>query len=195
MASRSFELESVDLLAAAAQGEPGQRRFFLVARSGAETMTLACEKFHVQGLVTRARQLLEERELAEEKEVTAVSDPPLGEPDWAVGELGLGYHDSRRRFVIVAREVQPEAEGEIEGESEDPPASLLEPGELDEPASGTESEAATARVWVTPEQVRNFVEQAELVLAAGRPTCQYCGLPIDPAGHPCPASNGSRPVF
>ncbi len=191
MGSRSFELESVDLLAAAAQGEPGQRRFFLVARGGGETMTLACEKFHVQGLVTRARQLLAERELAEEKDVTVVTDPPLGEPDWAVGELGLGYHDSRRRFVIVAREVQLE----VEGESEDPPAPLLEPGELVEPASGTGSEAATARVWVTPEQVRGFVEQAELVLAAGRPTCQYCGLPIDPAGHPCPASNGSRPVF
>lgn len=191
MGSRSFELESVDLLAAAAQGEPGQRRFFLVARGGGETMTLACEKFHVQGLVTRARQLLAERELAEVKDVTVVTDPPLGEPDWAVGELGLGYHDSRRRFVIVAREVQLE----VEGESEDPPAPLLEPGELVEPASGTGSEAATARVWVTPEQVRGFVEQAELVLAAGRPTCQYCGLPIDPAGHPCPASNGSRPVF
>ena len=25
--------------------------------------------------------------------------------------------------------------------------------------------------------------------------CNRCGLPIDPAGHPCPAANGSRPIF
>ena len=54
---QSFELESVEQLAAAAVGEPGQRHFFLVAREGAMGMTLACEKFHIQGLLTRARQL------------------------------------------------------------------------------------------------------------------------------------------
>jgi uncharacterized repeat protein (TIGR03847 family) len=168
MASRSFELESVDSIAAAAVGEPGGRQFFLLARDGQEEMTLACEKFHIQGLLTRARQLLEAQELPDAKLTPgpgrAVLD--VGEPDWSIGELGLGYHESKRRFVIVAREV--------EEEGEDP---------------------ATARLWVTPEQVRSFAEQAEAVLAGGRPTCNYCGLPIDPSGHPCPAANGSRPIF
>jgi len=164
---QSFELESVEQLAAAAVGEPGQRHFFLVAREGAMGMTLACEKFHIQGLLTRARQLLEAQELAAEAEgADPAGTPPVGEPDWSIGELGLGFHESKRKFVIVAREV--------EQEGEDP---------------------ATARLWVTPEQVRDFAKQAEQVLAGGRPTCNYCGLPIDPSGHPCPAANGSRPIF
>ncbi len=167
MASRSFELESVERIAAAAVGEPGSRQFYLLARDGREAMTLTCEKFHIQGLLTRARQLLEAQELPDAK-LTPGGKPSLevGAPDWAIGELGLGYHESKRRFVIVAREV--------EEEGEDP---------------------ATARLWVTPDQVRSFTEQAETVLAGGRPTCNYCGLPVDPSGHPCPAANGSRPIF
>jgi uncharacterized repeat protein (TIGR03847 family) len=168
MASRSFELESVDEIAAAAVGEPGQRHFFLLARDGALGMTLACEKFHIQGLLTRARQLLESQELAADVPNTdPAAAPMVGEPDWAIGELGLGFHENKRKFVIVAREVEQEG-------GEDP---------------------ATARLWVTPEQVRDFANQAEQVLAGGRPTCNYCGLPIDPSGHPCPAANGSRPIF
>ena len=168
MTSRSFELESVDIVAAAAVGEPGSRQFFLLARDGKEEMTLACEKFHIQGLLTRARELLETQELPDAKLTPGPgkAPPDVGEPDWSIGELGLGYHESKRRFVIVAREV--------EEEGEDP---------------------ATARLWVTPEQVRSFTAQAEAVLAGGRPTCNYCGLPIDPSGHPCPAANGSRPIF
>jgi uncharacterized repeat protein (TIGR03847 family) len=167
MASRSFELESVEMIAAAAVGEPGQRHFFLLAREGSEAMTLACEKFHLQGLLTRARQLLEAQELpADAKVVPSAGSPAVGEPDWAIGELGLGYHESKQKFVIVAREVEEEG-----------------------------SEPATARLWISPEQVRAFTEQADAVLAGGRPTCQFCGLPIDPSGHPCPAANGSRPIF
>jgi uncharacterized repeat protein (TIGR03847 family) len=168
MASRSFELESVDRIAAAAVGEPGSRQFYLLARDGSEAMTLACEKFHIQGLLTRARQLLEAQELPDAKLAPGPGKAALevGEADWSIGELGLGYHETKRRFVIVAREV--------EEEGEDP---------------------ATARLWVTPEQVRAFADQAEKVLAGGRATCNYCGLPIDPSGHPCPAANGSRPIF
>jgi len=167
MPSQSFELESVDQIAAAAVGEPGQRHFFLVARDGTVGMTLACEKFHIQGLLTRARQLLEAQELAAEAPAAnPASGPVVGEPDWSIGELGLGFHESKRKFVIVAREVEQEG-----------------------------ADPATARLWVTPEQVRDFANQAEQVLAGGRPTCNYCGLPIDPSGHPCPAANGSRPIF
>jgi uncharacterized repeat protein (TIGR03847 family) len=167
MASRSFELESVEMIAAAAVGEPGKRHFFLLAKEGAEQVTLACEKFHLQGLLTRARELLDAQEVPTEgKPDPAPAIADVGEADWAIGELGLGYHESKRKFVIVAREVEEEG-----------------------------SEPATARLWISPEQVRAFTEQADTVLAGGRATCQFCGLPIDPGGHPCPAANGSRPIF
>lgn len=185
MPARNVELDPVEMIAAAAVGEPGRRQFFLLARGSVESVTLACEKFHIQGLVAKARELLESQELAA-AEVAAVrpaNNPQVAEADWRIGELGLGFHESRRRFVIVAREAA-ETDEEEAGEAEVDAA--------DEEAS---SDLAVARLWVTPEQVRDFTEQADSVIAAGRPLCRYCGLPIDPGGHPCPASNGSRPIF
>lgn len=171
MAGRSFELDPATEVAVVAQGAPGEREFFLVASGSGERATLRCEKFHVQGLVARAQQLLEAQGLAPAFDpATAPPVPAIGDPDWRIGELGLGYHESRQLFVIVAREA---------GEREDQP----------------QEELATARLWVPPAGIRAFARQAETVLSAGRAICTYCGLPIDPSGHPCPASNGHRPIF
>jgi uncharacterized repeat protein (TIGR03847 family) len=168
--SQSFELDPVDELAVAAVGEPGARRFVLLARNGSERATLACEKFHIQGLVARIQQLLETQGLGSAFDPTpSRSAPAVEAQDWTIGELGLGYHESRKLFVIVAREQVGEAE-----ETDD---------------------AATARFWAGADRIRAFSRQAEQVLSSGRPVCTYCGLPMDPAGHPCPASNGSRPIF
>lgn len=166
-----IEVDPVEQLAVGTVGEPGQRQFFLQARGGEELITLACEKFHIQGLVARIQQLLESHNLGTDLDVgpTPSAQGELA-PVWVVGELGLGYHESKGKFVIVAREAEEQEEGA-------------------EPAG------ATARFWVKPLQVRAFARQAEQVLRSGRPVCTYCGLPIDPGGHPCPASNGSRPIF
>lgn len=170
--SRSVEIDPLESIAVGTVGDPGKRQFFLRAsgRAAAEGVLLNCEKFHVQGLVARMRQLLEAQGLEAGSEDPPPPPAAPGEPDWTIGELGLGYHEARERFVIVARESAPDAGEPVE-------------------------EAATARFWATADQVRVFARQAEAVLAGGRPICQHCGLPIDPAGHPCPAANGSRPIF
>ncbi len=41
-----------------------------------------------------------------------------------------------------------------------------------------------------PDQVAAMAARALAVVAAGRPQCPRCSLPIDPDGHVCPASNG-----
>lgn len=149
-------------------GEPGARQFFLRGGNGDQTLVLACEKAHVQGLTVRIRQLLLDQGV--ELGLPDPRPPQPAEPatiDWRIGELGLGWHDRRERFVIVVREV-PVEEG---------------------------AELAAARFWLTQRQVVRFLAQAESVLSQGRPLCPNCGLPIDPGGHPCPAANGSRPVF
>jgi uncharacterized repeat protein (TIGR03847 family) len=170
--AQSFDLEDLDTIGVGTIGPPGQRQFYLRASGGGETVVLNCEKYHVQGLVTRMRELLESQGVEVSAEVDVKAPPPAqpGEPAWTVGEVGLGYHEARGRFVIVAREV---------AESEEIDRATL----------------ATARFWVTADQVRKFSRQADAVLQGGRPVCQYCGLPIDPAGHPCPAANGSRPIL
>ncbi len=171
MASQNFELNPTEYLSVATVGPSGERQFFLLARAGATRATLACEKFHVQGLVLRIQQVLESQGLGTGFEPFPVRQmPEVGDPDWRIGELGLGYHENRRQFVIVAREQLDDAEADPES-------------------------AATARFWVSADRVRAFSRQAEQVLSAGRPICTYCGLPMDPDGHHCPASNGSRPIL
>ena len=168
--AKSFDLDPLEGIGIGTVGPPGQRQFFLRAAGKGESIVLNCEKFHVQGLITRILQLLE----AQGVEPTVSGDPPPppepGQADWVIGELGLGYHESRRMFVIVAREAS--AEEDVD-----------------------QAQLATARFWASAEQVREFARQAAAVVASGRPQCPYCGLPLDPSGHPCPASNGSRPVL
>lgn len=182
----SFELDPIDQIAVGTVGSPGARQFFLQARSHGQLVTLACEKFQIQGLVLRIQQLLESNGLGSELDVgpTPSADEPLI-PIWTVGELGLGYHEGRRMFVIVAREM---GESDEEHDAEDD-------AESSQPAEPLSGAGASARFWAGANQVRAFARQAEQVLRSGRPVCTYCGLPMDPGGHPCPASDGARPIF
>ena len=165
-----FELDPVDEIAVAAVGQPGQRRFFLLASGSGRTLTLTCEKSQIQALIVRLHQMMEAQGI--EAPERQAADPAIrpGEPEWQVGEMGLGYHEARHMFVLVASQA---AAGE------------------DAPAES----APSVRFWLSHQQVVAFSKQAETVLTAGRPLCPRCGLPMDPAGHPCPVSNGARPIF
>jgi uncharacterized repeat protein (TIGR03847 family) len=173
-----YELDPVDAISVAAIGEPGHRRFFLLASGQGRTLTLACEKSQIQALVARLHQMMETQGI--ETEAPAGADPGLqpGEPEWQVGEMGLGYHEGRQMFVLVASQgAQAEAAGsEAAGE-----------------AAG--EDAPSVRFWLSHRQAADFSRQAEQVMSAGRPLCPRCGLPMDPSGHPCPVSNGARPIF
>ena len=168
--SPSFDLDPVDALSVGSVGPPGRRQFFIRARGQGEDVTLGLEKYHLQGLASRIRDLLEQHGFGHPEPEADEAAGTAAEPAlvvWKVGELGLGYHEVKLRFVIVAREA-------VEGE---------------------EAEGAVARLWVEPQQLRDFLKQANAVLKAGRPLCPRCGLPVDPSGHPCPAFNGLRPIF
>jgi uncharacterized repeat protein (TIGR03847 family) len=166
LSSRSFDID-VEAIAVGTQGPPGRREFFLQARGAGETVTLACEKTQVAALVQRIDELLAAQGLDPVAGRRSGVRNPL-QAEWRVGEIGLGFHEGKQRFVVVARELTEE--------------------------QGHEA-AATARFWIRPEQVRAFARQAEEIVAAGRRPCPRCGLPMDPAGHPCPAANGTRPIF
>jgi len=172
-----YELDPVDRIEVAAVGDPGQRRFFLMATGSGRTLTLGCEKSQIQALVVRLHQMLEVQKIETPEPVQGVaSDGPVpGDPEWQIGEMGLGYHDARHMFVLVASQ-----------------------GSTGESAESTESAAGDApsvRFWLSPDQVIAFSKQAESVLSAGRPLCPRCGLPMDASGHPCPVMNGARPIF
>jgi uncharacterized repeat protein (TIGR03847 family) len=41
-------------------------------------------------------------------------------------------------------------------------------------------------------KARAFVERSTRVIGAGRPSCPFCGQPMDPDGHLCVRANGFR---
>ena len=169
-----YELDPVDRIAVAAVGEPGQRRFFLLATGSGRTLTLGCEKSQLQALIVRVHQMLEAQQIeTPERAEAASNDAEPGEPEWQIGEMGLGYHDARKMFVLVASQ-----------------SAAGDPGE-----APLADDAPSVRFWLSHDQVIAFSRQAESVLSAGRPLCPRCGLPMDPSGHPCPVMNGARPIF
>jgi uncharacterized repeat protein (TIGR03847 family) len=171
-----YELDPVDQIAVAAVGEPGQRRFFLVANGSGRTLTLGCEKSQLQALILRLHQMLEAQQIERPDEAAQEVSPEPGEPEWQIAEMGLGYHEARRMFVLVASQ-----------------GAVAEAGESLEPPPA--EDAPSVRFWLSRDQVLAFSKQAESVLSAGRPLCPRCGLPMDPSGHPCPVKNGARPIF
>ena len=50
-------------------------------------------------------------------------------------------------------------------------------------------EPESARFRLSRAQVAAFIDVARDLVAAGRPPCDLCGLPIEPTGHPCPRLN------
>jgi uncharacterized repeat protein (TIGR03847 family) len=165
-----FELDPTEHIAVAAVGQPGRRQFFLLATGAGRTLTLSCEKSQIQALLVRLQQMIATQGI--EAAAPAATDSGLqpGEPEWQVGEMGLGYHEDRHMFVLVASQGAAGEEGAVD-------------------------DAPSVRFWLSHKQVVSFSKQAETVLGAGRPLCPRCGLPMDPAGHPCPVSNGARPIF
>ena len=138
-------------------------------------MTLGCEKSQVQALILRLHQMLEAQQIEgpAAENSTASTTPQPGDPEWQIGEMGLGYHEARRMFVLVASQAA-----------------------VGESTEATEAvDAPSVRFWLSQDQVVAFSKQAESVLSAGRPLCPRCGLPMDPSGHPCPVMNGARPIF
>ena len=180
-----MDLEHVDRITAGAVGEPGERTFYLQARTGAELVTLILEKQQVELLSASILDILsrvgkETGEGPSEEELEL--EEPL-EPVWRVGRLSIGYEEERDRMVLEVEELVPEDENEEEGdegavETEGVLPDLPEPDRI--------------RMWATREQMLALSRQGAAVAAAGRPRCEFCGNPIDPEGHTCPAMNGHR---
>ena len=176
-----MDLGPVDRITADAVGEPGSRTFFIQARAAGELVTVIVEKEQVQLLASSVLELLEGAAL--DDVVTDEAEMGLEEPldaRWRAGRLSLAFDQDRDLFLLEMEEFRPDAED-------------LEPEDV-ATASGDE-EPETIRVWASPAQMLSLSRHGAAVAARGRPTCQFCGNPIDAEGHVCPAMNGhSRPA-
>src|SRR5438128_8848969 len=121
-----YELDPVDRIVVAAVGEPGRRRFFPVATGSGRTLTLGCEKAQIQALLLRLHQMLEAQQIETPEEPAEASggNAQPDEPEWQIGEMGLGYHEARQMFVLVASQAagaEPAEPAEPAGRQEGPP--------------------------------------------------------------------------
>lgn len=169
-----MDLDPVDRITAGAVGEPGQRTFFLQARSGERIVTIGVEKEQVELLASSILEILAsvDKEIGEgPAEGELELEPPL-EPLWRAGRLSIGYVEERDLMLLELEELVADADEEVE----DPDA----------------PEPARLRMWATREQMLALSRHGAAVAARGRPRCRFCGNPLDPEGHMCPAMNGHR---
>jgi uncharacterized repeat protein (TIGR03847 family) len=190
-----MELDRVDRITADAIGDPGQRVFYLQARQGRQLVTVLVEKQQVELLSASILEILSriglETEDERPEESAMALEQPL-EPMWRAGRLSLGYEQERDLLMLELVELVP-GEGD-EVEEADPVAELeaVEGVEGIEAPDDPDLDADRLRLWATREQMLALSRQGAEVVARGRPTCQFCGNPIDPEGHRCPAMNGHR---
>jgi uncharacterized repeat protein (TIGR03847 family) len=164
-------MDPVDRFTTGAVGEPGRRVFYLQAAGGGELMTLKVEKTQVAALARYFAELLSDLPAPAAGEVP--DDLDLLEPfdtAWTVGQLAVAFDESIDRMILRAEELVPQEE--------------------DEDAAGTAVLGASARLVLQRGQVHAFVRTAAMLVAAGRPACPLCGLPMDPEGHVCIKTNG-----
>lgn len=178
-----FDFDPPERFVAGTVGQPGDRTFYLQASGGGRTVSVALEKVQVQVLAERLEELLETARRAgadipptapRELEDTAALDAPV-EEEFRVGTMGLAWDGELDRVVVEALAQYEAAEGEE-----------VEP--LSDDAEGPDA----LRVHLTAAAARAFVQRAQRVVAAGRPPCPLCGLPLDAEGHICPRQNGHR---
>jgi uncharacterized repeat protein (TIGR03847 family) len=188
------DLERVDRITAGAVGEPGERTFFLQAREGDRSITILVEKEQVELLGTSILEILATvgRETGEGPPSEELGlEPPL-EPLWRAGRLSIGYAEERDLMLL---EIEELVEPEDEDEREDEPDEALGQETDGAPAIETDGpEPDRVRLWATREQMLALARHGAAVAERGRPRCRYCGNPIDPQGHMCPAMNGHREI-
>lgn len=175
MTRRLFDFTTPDRFVADAIGEPGRRAFYLQARQGRALVTVLLEKVQLAALAGRLADLLD-----------AVATSPVGAPNpttsahrddepldapiaeaFRVGVLALAWDAEADRVVIEAAPVT-----------------------ADDDADLVETEAALEgdllRVSIDAGRARDFIRRAAGLVASGRPTCPFCGQPLEAGGHFCP---------
>lgn len=168
-------------------GPPGQRTFFLQATEAGRRTTVSLEKEQVRLLGVSLDELLDEvagepgsREAGAAFVDTAPLDAPFDD-DFRVVRLSVAW-DAARGAVVLEAFDRPD-EDELRAQAmEDPEATFA--------WSGLPPESLT--IVLPPAPARAFAARCTASLEGGRPSCPFCGQPLDPGGHICPRANGYR---
>lgn len=169
MPRRLFIFDAPDRFVPGTIGEPGSRTFFLQVRKGDAVVSVALEKAQVAVLADRLNTLLDGVDDAPAPAAAPRDDQPLDEPLgdlFRVGPMAIAWDPASERVVIEAQPVNDDGDY-IETDDDD------------------ESGPDLVRVRIDQPRAREFVRRAEALVAAGRPTCPFCGEVLEATGHFC----------
>lgn len=148
-------------------GKPGERRFRVNVIDNGSHWIIWMEKEDLRRLGQALEQVL--------ANLPAAAAEPLAAPvedsafdhftghQMRAAQMELGYNERTNRIVLVTHE---------EEENGDGGAYILR---------------------MTLDVARQLAEEAATVVAAGRPRCPLCGMPVEPDGHVCVKQNGHYP--
>ncbi len=183
-----IELDDVDALGAGAVGPPGQRVFYLQARTESAQLTVVVEKEQVALLAAEAVAFLDriagdypEPSDSVRSELVELREPTV--PLFRARLIGLGFDPEREKVLLELREHgsdDPDDDVDTELEDDD---------ELDDALDEEDEDGYVARIYATRALVRAMAAHGAAVVTAGRPACPLCDMPMDPAGHRCPRWN------
>lgn len=167
-----WDFGRADSIEPEAIGEPGERRFRVRVIAGRETASLWMEKEQLAALALALQRLLEQTADTDEGGESNLTSTPTSFPDtpdvdFRLSRLGIGHDEQATAISIFAYDLEV-------AEDDDNP---------------------TFACQVDRRQSREFADQAEEVVNAGRPVCLLCGGPINPDGHKCGRRNGHTDRF
>lgn len=148
-------------------GPPGQRVFFLQVTTPDQSVQFRCEKAQVEALGSYL-QAVARLPSGDEFEPMAGIGEHL-EPEWIVGQIAVAADESTDRILVLLSPL-PEDQTQLDA---------MEDVTVD----------PYAQILLDPLLAHNFAVLAEVTVSGGRPTCELCELPMDPAGHQCARLN------
>jgi uncharacterized repeat protein (TIGR03847 family) len=153
---------------AEAVGQPGHRRFRILVRSTDQTASVWMEKQQLAGIgdwFDEVVKRLDREQPIDEPDVEPLPFAAIYDLEFTAGQIGLGYLETEKLFALQCFDME------------------------------TGTERPTFRCLVSRGQARVLSAKIAQVVAAGRPICPLCAMPIEPQGHACPRANGhSAPV-
>lgn len=183
MTRRVLEYRLPERFVVGTVGMPGERTFYLQAKSAGQLTSVALEKQQVIVLAERIDQLLDEvrvsrdpQNLVPENAPVELSDSePLDMPlmeEFRVGAMALGWDETANAVVVEAHAISDD--------------------EFAVPELGEDADEGpdTLRVWLSAPYARSVAARIRNVAQAGRPPCPFCQQPLDSDGHICPRANG-----
>jgi uncharacterized repeat protein (TIGR03847 family) len=171
VANGQTEFGPVLRIEADAVGPPGRRAFRLLATREGATAWLWVEREQLEALAMLIEQLLTnlpaldlrasqvQASQAGQPQDAAATVPP--DIEFKVGQLALGYDEAEKLYLILAHDVESDAEG-----------------------------PARFSCQATRRQLRALAQTIVPLLAAGRPRCPACEAPLGTGKHICPRANG-----